>query len=290
MSVTENPELKIVLPEALSALEKRSNRVETPCGDGTMVWHIWGDGPNLVLFHGGAGSWHHWVRNIPVLAKSYRLIVPDLPGLGESAVPPEPHTADQFAKIVADGLAVIIGPDATYDLAGFSFGGLIATHLAELQPARVRSLTIIGSGGLRVPNNPMEFVRVRGKPPAEQWDAHRTNLGRMMITDPARIDDTAVAIHALNVRRSRVQTPSLYSLGRMSEIIAKLPMPVNGIWGATDLTAVPRVHEREEALRELSSNVAFRQVEGGGHWVLYEAADDFNEALLELLKRSRPTA
>ena len=38
----------------------------TPCGDGDLVWHIFGNGPPLVLLHGGFGRWSHWIRNIPV--------------------------------------------------------------------------------------------------------------------------------------------------------------------------------------------------------------------------------
>jgi hypothetical protein len=44
--------------EFLSRLEAAATKTETPCGDGTMVWRLWGDpaSPVLMLFHGGAGS------------------------------------------------------------------------------------------------------------------------------------------------------------------------------------------------------------------------------------------
>ena len=48
-----------------------------------MVWRVWGSGEPLVLFHGGSGSWTHWIRNIPELSRHYELWVPDIPGLGE---------------------------------------------------------------------------------------------------------------------------------------------------------------------------------------------------------------
>ena len=60
-----------------------AQRIETPCGDGSMVWRVWGSGPPLVLFHGGYGSWMHWIRNVLVLAREFTVIAPDLPGLGE---------------------------------------------------------------------------------------------------------------------------------------------------------------------------------------------------------------
>ena len=105
--VTEDPQA------ILDRLEQQSVRRETPCGDGSMVWHIWdtsgGTAPVLVLFHGGAGSWRHWAHNIPVLSQHYRLLVPDLPGLGESAFPPNGNDAEAVAEVVAAGIDAIIG-------------------------------------------------------------------------------------------------------------------------------------------------------------------------------------
>ena len=87
----------------LERLEGAAQRTETPCGDGTMVWRSWGAGPVLVLFHGGAGSWRHWAHNIDDLSRECRLLVPDLPGLGESAMVPEPETAESVAAVLARG-------------------------------------------------------------------------------------------------------------------------------------------------------------------------------------------
>jgi 2-hydroxy-6-oxonona-2,4-dienedioate hydrolase len=45
--------------------------------------------PPVVLFHGGSGSWTHWVRNIqPLVAAGRQVIAADLPGFGDSASPP----------------------------------------------------------------------------------------------------------------------------------------------------------------------------------------------------------
>ena len=125
----------------LDRLERTAWRTETPCGDGTMVWRAWGEGPVLVLFHGGAGSWRHWAHNIDVLSRQYRLLVPDLPGLGESAFPPVGDDAMAVAKIVAHGIDIVLGADARYDVAGFSFGGTMATCVGAIHGARVRSVT-----------------------------------------------------------------------------------------------------------------------------------------------------
>src|SRR3990172_888777 len=52
-------------PDTVDAIARAARRIETPWGAGTMVWRVWGSGEPLVLFHGGSGSWTHWIRNIP---------------------------------------------------------------------------------------------------------------------------------------------------------------------------------------------------------------------------------
>lgn len=73
-----------------------------------MVWHRWGSGPTVVLFHGGFGSWTHWIRNVEVLARHYTVLAADLPGLGDSALAPEPYDGWTIARICADGLEQLI--------------------------------------------------------------------------------------------------------------------------------------------------------------------------------------
>ena len=104
-----------------------------------------GDGPALVLLHGGSGSWNHWIHTVPVFADSYRVMAADTPGLGDSPTPNEPHTIEGVAEIVSEGIDKLIPGDAQFDIVGFSFGGLMGGQIALLQSHRVRSLTIVGS-------------------------------------------------------------------------------------------------------------------------------------------------
>ena len=69
-----------------------------PGAAGDVVWHSWGRGEPLVLLHGGTGSWLHWVRNVEPLARDFTVLVPDLPGSGESASPPPPISAEIGSK------------------------------------------------------------------------------------------------------------------------------------------------------------------------------------------------
>lgn len=103
-----------------------------------MVWHCWGSGSPVVLLHGGSGSWTHWARNIEALAVTgQHVLVPDLPGFGDSASPPNGHDADALPPWLEVGLQQLLGEEPA-DLVGFSFGGLVAGLLAQRCSARAR--------------------------------------------------------------------------------------------------------------------------------------------------------
>ena len=230
-------------PQAfLDHMQSQATRHETPCGDGRMVWHLWdksgGKAPVVVLFHGGAGSWRHWVRTIPFLVDHhYRVLVPDLPGLGESDFPPDGENADAIATIVADGIDRIVGAATGYDVVGFSFGGTMAACVGALRGKIVRSVTIIGSAGvgnLASLGSAVRLEKVRHLEGQERRDTHRTNLNRLMIADPAKIDDLSIVIQDWNTIRSRLKTPAISRGGAIIKALDSLQSPLNGMWGELD--------------------------------------------------------
>src|SRR3546814_19238534 len=84
---------------------------------------------------------------IECLSRRRRLIVADLPGHGQSALPETPDH-EGISRALARGLEDILGADnLPADLCGFSFGGVALAHLAALYPHVARRLVIVGCGG-----------------------------------------------------------------------------------------------------------------------------------------------
>jgi pimeloyl-ACP methyl ester carboxylesterase len=262
-------------------------RTVVPCGAGSMVWRRWGDGRPLVLLHGASGSWTHWIRNIPALAREQRVFAADMPGYGDSDAPPEPHTADGLADLVAAGIDAVIPPPAAFDLAGFSFGGIIGGLVAARLGRRVGRLVVLGIGGLGLGTAPMRPLRriTPDMSEAEIRHVHRENLNIVMIADPGRIDDLAVSLQIENLGRSRFKSGGIPVSDVLLHALPRIEARIGGIWAERDAFVADQIGAREQLLRSFQPDLDFRVIPNAGHWVTYEAPEAVNAALLEMLVR-----
>lgn len=270
----------------VAAVTDRATVHRTLCGGCRIEWREWGTGPPLVLLHGDAGSWTHWIRNVLVLAKRFRVIVPDIPGYGGSATSSEPVTPERLAALLAAGLAALPFPPQGYRLAGFSFGGIIAGHLAALDAEQVEQLILVGAGGLglRIPL-PRAALRRPGRDmmPREVLAVHRHNLSVLMFGNPARIDSLAIHVQMENTRTARGRAGGFPASDSLRQVLPRVKAQLCGIWGERDAFAAPYLPEREELLRSIQPELQFRVISGAGHWTLYEAAECVNATLLDML-------
>jgi pimeloyl-ACP methyl ester carboxylesterase len=219
------------------------------------------------------------------LARRFTVVAPDLPGLGESATPPEPHNAESLARIVADGLAAILPGEERFHLAGFSFGGVLGGHVAALLGERVRGFTIVGSNGLGLPRQPTELERQKPGGSVEELLAiARHNLGVLMIADKQKIDDLAVYIQYINAPRGRVRSRRFSRTDTLLQALPRVTARLSGIWGGRDAGAYPYLDERRRVLEEIQPGLRFEVIPGAGHWVAYEAADQFNPLLADMVR------
>ncbi|MEO7401501.1 MAG: alpha/beta fold hydrolase [Polaromonas sp.] len=258
-----------------------------------MVWHRWGEKscePGLapvVLFHGGSGSWMHWLRNIAALVQSGReVLVPDLPGFGDSAAPSLGTDAGALPEPITQGLTILLGHRAC-DLVGFSFGGMVAGFIAAKFPARARRLVLVGAPGLGIA--PEKAIRLRAwrhlPEPAQRDAVHRGNLATLMLYRPEAITELALRLHVANVLRDRMPGRSLSRTDALARALAQVCCRVDAIYGTEDALYLGRLHLLEPALRQAGGFASLRLIDAAGHWVQFEQADAFNEALLTVLRQ-----
>lgn len=115
--------------------------------------HDQGEGFPVLLIHGsgpGVTAWANWRGIIPQLARTRRVVAPDMLGFGYSERPPDGQYNQQRWVEHAIGVLDALGI-AQADVVGNSFGGGLALALAIRHPGRVRRLVLMGSVGVRFP-------------------------------------------------------------------------------------------------------------------------------------------
>jgi len=239
--------------------------------------------PPLVLLHGGHGSWMHWLRNVEALSVGRTVWVPDQPGYNESDVPlpaaPGQQPVDPLLDALIGTLDALVGADTTIDLAGFSFGGIVAAKLMQRR-GRVNRLALLGSGGHGTRRRmTVEMVNWKSAATrAEERAALVHNLAALMLHDAASIDALAFEIHDISCHGTRFRSRDVSVATGLQEAIDAYPNPLLLIWGEHDVTADARPLVAQ--LLEGHPNREGVVVDGAGHWVQFERADEVNARLL----------
>src|SRR3989442_4160032 len=139
----------------------------------------WTEPDTMLVLHGNAESSLAWYAWMPLLARRFRVVRPDMRGYGAST--PMPRDFKWSLDVVIDDYARLMDSLAVqrFHLVGAKIGGVISRAFAARRPERVMTLTVIGSppplrkGAERIPALTAEF-ETRG---AEHW-AGRTMAGR----------------------------------------------------------------------------------------------------------------
>ena len=211
-----------------------------PAGVSTFVLEG-GAGPPVVLLHGPAGNAAHWARVLPELARTHRVIVPDLPGHGESAAADPARAIAWLDDLIA---ATCAAPPV---LVGYALGGAIAARFAAAHGDRLHRLVLVDALGLTDFTPAPEFGRALhgflAEPGADTHDA----LWRQCASDldglRRDLGDRWEPFRAYNVARAR--TPGAIEAldGLFAEFgaaaippaeLARIAVPTTLIWGRHD--------------------------------------------------------
>lgn len=122
------------------------DRQRIDLGEITLSVHMGGEGPPLILLHGYPQNHMCWAKIAPTLARSFRVIVPDLRGYGDSDAPPddEGHTVYSKRRMALDIVALAdrlgIG---RFHILGHDRGARVTYRLALDHPDRVIRVGIV---------------------------------------------------------------------------------------------------------------------------------------------------
>lgn len=257
-----------------------------------------GSGPAVVMLHGGgpgASGVSNYSRNIDELARSYRVIVPDMPGYGRSAKyvdhsDPFGYLADMIRGLL-DEMNI-----TTAHLIGNSYGGAAALRLALDTPDRAGRLVLMGPGGIgttrRLPTDGLKSLLsyYGGDGPSREKLA--TFIRTYLVYDGAAVPDELIdlryqaSVDPDVVASPPLQRPSgLRTLWRMDltrdKRLRRLPNPTLVLWGRDDKVNRP---SGGPVLLNLMPNAELVMTSHTGHWMQWERADLFNQLVADFLR------
>jgi pimeloyl-ACP methyl ester carboxylesterase len=259
-----------------------------------------GEGPLVVLLHGFPESSHAWHKQVPALAKHYRVVAPDLRGYGGSDKPK--GIAAYRTSVLADDIVALIrafGAERAH-IVGHDWGGGVAWTVAIEHPEAVDRLVAL--------NCPHPAVMVR---------ALRSNLGQIRkswymfvfqipwLPEWTFLRDNAQTLK--NVLRRSAKRPDTFSDADLDEYArafsapgaataainyyraaarskvpsGKIKAPTLIIWGEDDIALGIELTRGMEGLFDHQPRVEY--LPDTSHWVMEERPEIVNRLLLEFL-------
>ena len=216
-----------------------------------------GDGPPVVLLHGPGESAFHWIRVIPPLSTTHRIVAPDLPGHGASAPIPDGGSAS-----TVDWLVDLV--DQTCEtppvVVGTTLGGAVAARFAAAHPDLLDALVLVDTLGLTAFAPDPRFGQALNGFLARPDRTTQDELWRVCAYDVDRIRgalgatwESAVAYHL-----DRIATPAgMAGLGSLMHEFAlqaippdeleRIEAPTTLVWGRHDLATDLSVAEEASA-------------------------------------------
>jgi pimeloyl-ACP methyl ester carboxylesterase len=252
-----------------------------------MAVHRSGLGPDLVLFHGGMGSWKHWIRNVEPLGERFTVHALDHPSYGDSAAVPRETTGPQYLDLVHALLPELLPGDAPLRFAGFSFGAAIAASMARRLGPRVSHLALISPGGFpmrKFGERPIRSYKEAGGDERLFHEICRHNLLVNMLSDPASVSEETVDIQADLVRRTRFDSRKVSGGGTLLgdlAAVARRGGRIRLLWGERDDSTFRPAKLLIGEIQDAVPGLDVHRIPNAGHWSAYENAPEVNRLLLE---------
>ena len=268
-----------------------------PVDGGTLALTIGGSGPPVLLIHGYAESSRMWKPLAKVLASRFTVIAPDLPGFGDSSIPPSGLDMTTSAARIHAAMQALGYTKAR--VVGHDIGLMVAYAYAAAYPQDVEQLVLMDAflpgvaGWEAIYNNPgIWHFRFYGPTPVALVKGRERTYFEHFWNDFA-----ADKTHSIPEVDRRAYTSEYARPGRMAAGFAyfasfpktatdftafaqtKLAMPLLCIGGAkANGTALG------EQCKLVAANVTVNVIEGSGHWILEERQKETIAALDGFLK------
>jgi len=255
-----------------------------------------GAGPAVILLHGFAETSRMWAPILPNLAAKFTVVVPDLPGIGDSSIPTD-GIGMKRAAIQMHSLARSLGIEKAR-IVGHDIGLMVAYAYAALFPSDTEKLVVMDAflpgvqGWEPIYNSPNYWHFRFNGPTAEAlvkgresvyfayfWDGLAADKNRSL----PKADRKAYITAYSRPKRMHASWEYFVSWAQAAKDFAemsqtKLTMPVLSIGGDNSLGEALGAQ-----MKLVAENVIVVIVKNSGHWILEEQPKQTTEALISFL-------
>ena len=236
-----------------------------------------GSGEVMLFLHGASGV-AGWLPAFELLSEMYDLLVPDHPTYGLSDEPEWLDSMDDLAMFYLDFFEQM--DLSGVHLVGNSLGGWLAMEIAVRNCSRLKSLTLVGSAG----------IRIAGKPIADIFMMDPDDLVREIYVDQSiaeKIIGMELSEQQVDIQiRNRVATARLGWQPRLfnpdlRKWLHRIKVPTHVIWGDADKIIDPAYAEE---FRRIISGAQVTMLKQTGHLPHIEDPRSFVEAVSEFIE------
>lgn len=262
-----------------------------------------GEGEPIVLLHGWPQHWYEWRQQIPVLAQHFRVICPDLRGLGWSDAPPRGYEKESMAADVVKLLDTL--ELERVKLIGHDWGGWIGFLICLLHPERIERYLALnipppwgGNINLRVlaavPKfwyqwllaSPLGRWILQNRPGFVRWIIRGTSPNKEVWSDQV-LDEFTEPLQEPARANATVQIYRTFTLKEFPRIAAgkynslRLTTPTLLLFGEDDFAISTRFLEGYE---QYVDDFKLELVPDAGHFIADERPELVNERALEFFR------
>lgn len=250
-----------------------------------IVYAVEGAGKPVMLAHGFGEDSSVWVNQIAFLKDHLQLIIPDLPGSGESAM-----VTDMSMEGMAEVLKAVADQETNepFTLIGHSMGGYITLAFAEKYSHRLNGFGLFHSTAFAdseekkaTRQKGIEFIRQHGA--FEFLKTATPNLFSPKTKDerPELIDKQIAGLRNFSPGSLVSYYEAMMSRPDRVEILKEITLPVLFIIGEHD-TAVPMADTLKQCHLPEKSYIYI--LSHSGHMGMLEESEKSNQALYEYLQ------
>ena len=225
------------LEQKMAGLERKTLQL----GDHEVTYLEGGKGPTIVMLHGITADSGNWTRFARYYTGNYHVVIPDLPGFGDSSRLPDASYSIPSQSARVHALTQALGVQK-FHLVGNSMGGYIGAYYAAQYPDSVITLGLFDPAGVTAPTQ-TQFIKdlYEGKTnqmlPTDREDFRR--VLKLVMEDPPYIPGFAIDVLADKALKHREFNRKVFAELQQQQLdlapyLPKIKAPTLLLWGELD--------------------------------------------------------